>query len=414
MKGIALALMIVVAVMGVIVVPWFLKKRHIEFIFGQAMAAGVLLVAAFLHLLPEAIEFSPKPRELTAGIICVGTFVALILIESTAMALWGKPEKNGGGSHQNLTASKSPSEPASIGVGALCLFFALGVHSVIEGFALGAQDNIQNMTTTLISIVAHKGLAGLALGQALLKARYRVRTFVCMGIVFSLLSPIGLAIGWGLNWTSCHPGVGVANAMAAGTFLFSGAFEMLPHIFEKRGKIVQKSLGLLVGAGLLMLLIVLLEGGTHEHNCPGAHDHGDDGHDDHGTEEGEGHDHGKDEEKGHEDHDEHEGDNLGEDSCESLASNIAWAIGIITASVWTIVGCLIWCFVKRHKNVDKRVSLRAAPRASNMPSVVPRQKSHARLRSTAVGADPSALPLKRRDARSPRIKSEGTNNGMSD
>mmetsp|Transcript_17841 Transcript_17841/g.44636 ORF Transcript_17841/g.44636 Transcript_17841/m.44636 type:complete len:624 (+) Transcript_17841:234-2105(+) len=53
-------------------------------------------------------------------------------------------------------------------VKATLLFAALMVHSVLEGLGMGSADNVGVASSTLIAIVAHKGLAAFALGQTLL------------------------------------------------------------------------------------------------------------------------------------------------------------------------------------------------------------------------------------------------------
>eukprot|EP00397_Hematodinium_sp_SG-2012_P031050 GEMP01032933.1.p1 GENE.GEMP01032933.1~~GEMP01032933.1.p1 ORF type:complete len:350 (+),score=63.79 GEMP01032933.1:58-1050(+) len=322
LKWISIVVMIVVAAIGSVALPLFLKHKSMNCVFGQSMAASILIMAALAHLLPEAAEdmaclgADPHQGGIFAGVICIATFFILIFIEEFAAHIWlvkknvetpsteeantilrevesGDAEegiRNPMHAHTEARAVEAPSSfvvpntmgtsctpnnnpinadlplhshchggdlsddattTAKLSVSAVCLFGALSFHSMVEGFALGYSREINNMALMLLSITCHKGLAGFALGQTLLQANYGQIAFAAMTTAFVLFSPIGLSIGWTLQFDGRGVGIGVINAIAAGTFLSISTYELLPQVFRKQGRLVEKATGILLGAGIL-------------------------------------------------------------------------------------------------------------------------------------------------------------------
>lgn len=112
---------------------------------------------------------------------------------------------------------------------AYALFGALTFHSVLEGLGFGSAPG-GVAVVAFIAVVAHKGLAAFALAQGLLQSNVPTARFYAFCFIFCMTSPVGAAIGMILQATvsdskSMIPAV--CNSMAAGTFLFIGAYELL-------------------------------------------------------------------------------------------------------------------------------------------------------------------------------------------
>ncbi|OCF30861.1 hypothetical protein I316_07494 [Kwoniella heveanensis BCC8398] len=105
-------------------------------------------------------------------------------------------------------------------------------HSIMIGVTLGAGSGT-GWTTLLIVIVFHQFFEGLALGAriALLRTVSRVKQFL-MGMAFTLITPIGIAIGIGVRHSFSQNGkasllsVGILNSISAGILLYA-AFRLL-------------------------------------------------------------------------------------------------------------------------------------------------------------------------------------------
>jgi len=155
-------------------------------------------------------------------------------------------------------------------VGTLCFFVALGVHCVLEGVALGVNGCTQSFQITFWSIFAHKGLAGFALGKTLLHAKISWTIYSVVSTLFAIFTPLGIGIGWISTIENPANSVGgaIATAIAAGTFLSVATYELIPDLFMKPGKIVEKLVGITLGSGIMILLLLFVGHEHHDH-----HDH---------------------------------------------------------------------------------------------------------------------------------------------
>ncbi|WWD02350.1 hypothetical protein V865_000389 [Kwoniella europaea PYCC6329] len=105
-------------------------------------------------------------------------------------------------------------------------------HSIMIGVTLGAGSG-NGWTTLLIVIVFHQFFEGLALGAriALLRTISKARQFL-MALAFTLITPIGIAIGIGVRESFSQNGkasllsVGILNSISAGILLYA-AFRLL-------------------------------------------------------------------------------------------------------------------------------------------------------------------------------------------
>ncbi|WWD20703.1 hypothetical protein CI109_105179 [Kwoniella shandongensis] len=109
-------------------------------------------------------------------------------------------------------------------------------HSIMIGVTLGAGSGA-GWTTLLIVIVFHQFFEGLALGArvALLNTVSEVKQFG-MALAFTLITPLGIAIGIGVRHTFSQNGkasllsVGILNSISAGILLYA-AFKLLSNDF---------------------------------------------------------------------------------------------------------------------------------------------------------------------------------------
>ncbi|CEL93966.1 unnamed protein product [Vitrella brassicaformis CCMP3155] len=119
---------------------------------------------------------------------------------------------------------------------ALVLFVAISVHSFIEGMGLGSAT--VSVASVGIAIIAHKSLAGFALGTSLVASGLPIRQFLASVLTFSLMTPLGAALGLTILYvnqgtatgaTAC----GVLSALAAGTFFYVALYEIIPKCLRE-------------------------------------------------------------------------------------------------------------------------------------------------------------------------------------
>jgi len=131
------------------------------------------------------------------------------------------------------------------------LLLALSFHSVFEGLAIGLQDSSSHMMTVFIAVITHKAVMAFSLGLNIAQSDLSVKAFVWSNVLFSLSSPVGVAIGIALS--DLPPSLpqeicnGVLQGIAGGTFLYITFFEVLPHELNKPGSRLWKVFFVILG-----------------------------------------------------------------------------------------------------------------------------------------------------------------------
>lgn len=139
---------------------------------------------------------------------------------------------------------------------AVLLAAALCVHSVLEGMALGSQDNMKDTEDIFIAIIAHKGLAAYALGGSVVESGADDRRFWTLIALFSSATPLGIFLGYSVSAASHGVGGAALSALASGTFLYVAMMEVIPKELADGHNRVWKMLMLVLGFGAMSLLAV--------------------------------------------------------------------------------------------------------------------------------------------------------------
>lgn len=188
------------------------KKRpeleHTESLeLGEALASGIFLGAAFFHLLPEAIQsFSalyPTGHYPLAELVCVGGFLLMLFLERLSI----------------IHASCHPRHTIPY-----VLAIILIIHALIEGAALGIGSTFYGTLLLFVAVMAHKGSESFALCVTLLRYKLPRWELWLIIVVFSLMTPLGIALGTSVEVLSQHEnGIllsAIFKSFAAGTFLY--------------------------------------------------------------------------------------------------------------------------------------------------------------------------------------------------
>ena len=122
-----------------------------------------------------------------------------------------------------------------------------------------------HFTNNIYSLV---GVMAFSLGLTLAQAKLTKKQFVMSVLVFSLASPLGMAIGIFLSDLDRTLGVDFANAIlqtiAGGTFLYITFFEVLPHEFNQPKNRMLKVLFVLLGFSVIAGLIFITHWNDNE------------------------------------------------------------------------------------------------------------------------------------------------------
>jgi zinc and cadmium transporter len=198
-----------------------------------AFSGGVLLGAAFLHMLPEAARVVPE----WVGPAALAGLVLVFLLERFVLEHFC--EHHADHIHDLQRAGYS-------------LYIGLTIHTFIDGLVLGSSLLIPYLgPIVLIALLSHKIPAAFSLTSVLLAAEFRRRRILVLLALFSLTVPVGAAVAfWGLR------GLGpqaweTAVALSAGTFLYIALTDLLPEVRKESEGWDLNVLALLLGLGVM-------------------------------------------------------------------------------------------------------------------------------------------------------------------
>lgn len=164
-------------------------------------------------------------------------------------------------SHGHQHGHFSPAE--LVGAGPLrlaSLVLALSAHSVFEGLALGLQEDGTKLGSLFLGVAVHETLAAVALGVSMAKASLGIKDAAKLGVTVSLMIPLGILVGMGIESAQNLAGSVVSvvlQGLAAGTFLFVTFFEILSRELEEKRDRLLKVLFLIIGYTALAVLIFI-------------------------------------------------------------------------------------------------------------------------------------------------------------
>lgn len=222
----AIAHFLVILLVGA--VPLSIRFEGAWYDIFLAFGAGVLLSAAFLHMIPEAAE-AVGP---SMGAYVLLGFLVMVCIDRFTMAhACGEDECP---NHRIGTVA----------------FFGLSIHSVLSGLALGVgiseEGELSTAVAMLSAILVHKIPETLALMGLFRSSGWTVKRMAIFLVLFAFMGPTGILLGSRSGLFS-HDAFGAALAISAGTFLYIAAADLLPHLHRKMRQKNRTFLAFLVG-----------------------------------------------------------------------------------------------------------------------------------------------------------------------
>lgn len=148
----------------------------------------------------------------------------------------------------------------------LLLFLVLSVHGFVEGLVLGLAHSLSGVLTITLAIALHKWVESALITVNLINAHAKRRRIYLIIVLFSFVTPLGIAAGLLSDHILDDTAQSLVNAFCVGSFVYVGASEVIVDSFTAPGKIKTKFFALLLGAGVLAATLI---GHKHEHD----HDH---------------------------------------------------------------------------------------------------------------------------------------------
>jgi len=230
---------------------------------GNAFAAGVFLGSGLIHLLSEAHRsWTALGWDYPIAFVLAAAGFALILLVEHVLLPEPAHEMvhaHPGGAH----AHREPDPPHSGRINRVApymLVVALSFHSVVAGVALGVQERLGDLLAIFVAIVAHKSTEGFALGITLVRHGASSRRSYLLVALLAVMTPLGILAGMSVGGLLSGTGERYFDAtfmaLAAGTFVYIAALDILQDEFLRPGSRFLKWLFASIGLGVAALLAV--------------------------------------------------------------------------------------------------------------------------------------------------------------
>jgi zinc transporter ZupT len=204
-----------------------------------ALSTGIFLGAVFLHMLPALPAAIPDHDDghghggmLLWSFVLVGV-LGVYLLESLVFRTHD---------HDDLHRHRAVGYASMAG---------LSIHAVTTGVGLAAASQVEAAVPVFVAIIAHKAFEAFSLMSVFELAQFPRKLILKLILAFACFTPLGIWAGSLLFSTLGQTGMGVALALAAGTFLYVCLSELLPEVFHHKEDILIKIGLLLVGIGVM-------------------------------------------------------------------------------------------------------------------------------------------------------------------
>jgi zinc transporter ZupT len=214
---------------------WSDRSLHLLLSF----AAGVFLGALFLELLPELTP-GDGGGWLSSRLPWAAALAALLLLFFLEH-IWLRERAGRAGRHLVVW---------------LGTFTGLTTHAFVVGLGLSTLATKPGVLQPFVMTLAiHKAAESFSLATVMRLAELPARRAWSWMGVFVLATPVGIFLGLRLQPAEAGPGsLGpVLQGLAAGTFLYVAAYNLLPEVFHGHEQRRSRVLGLLAGLAVFSL-----------------------------------------------------------------------------------------------------------------------------------------------------------------
>jgi len=221
--------------LGILAIRRFSDWGHRNAAYFMCFAAGVLISASFLHIIPRSISMNAHaPIWLLVGFMGLYLFNRFL----TAFVCERDPDKKG----------------YAIG---LVPMLGIGFHSLIDGFIYSITFNVSVLTGYLATtgMVLHEFPEGIITYLLLLRGGFkRGRAALLAFAAAALTTPVGMLASFPLMDRLGESTLGSLLALSAGALIYVGATHLLPRAEQERRRF---SLVALAGGVMVAVIIVL-------------------------------------------------------------------------------------------------------------------------------------------------------------
>ena len=225
---------------GISLVLW---KRNLAIKYSHfinSFAAGALITIALAHLIPDSIELFDNSL-----LFVLAAFSGFYLLETFMVY------HSGSEIHYDAVERKVHRK-------GIMVFIGLFIHSLVDGIiiAIGFEVSFSLGLFAAAGVILHELPEGIT-SFAILSHGMKTRTAFHLSLAVALATPIGAAVAIGLLSSLSPAGLGIMIAVAAGSFIYVSASDLIPETHEKSA--LSNAVFFLAGAGMLYLLGVFFE-----------------------------------------------------------------------------------------------------------------------------------------------------------
>jgi zinc transporter ZupT len=220
---------------------WNSSQLHLM----TALSAGVFIGATFLILLPEAVGSMDPSQALM--LVMVGFFIILVFETMLKYRHQDECEEHTDEHTHSLTSTTA--------------FVGLSVHSALDGFALGVAVilNQEIGMVVFLAILVHKAIDVFSLSTTFALAGVEKRKGIIFMVLFTLITPIAAVVAVPLLEILQNIEVGIPLALAGGTFMYVGIYDLLPESFHEEHSGLKAISLVAVGIVIMYIIATIVE-----------------------------------------------------------------------------------------------------------------------------------------------------------
>jgi ZIP family zinc transporter/zinc and cadmium transporter len=209
--------------------------------YVNSFAAGLILALVFFHLMPEASELS----SIAFPVVFLG-FFSFYLLENFIVIH--------SGSELHFHASDPCLQHTSETNGVMA-FAGLSLHSLIDGVIIGVGFELGSEIGILaaLAVIAHEVPEGVT-SFALINEALPEKSFV-LSLIVAIATPIGAFISLVFIQSLDDNMIGILLALAAGTFVYVSASDLIPQTHGTQN--LKTMFSFLLGAVLIVLISLI-------------------------------------------------------------------------------------------------------------------------------------------------------------
>jgi ZIP family zinc transporter/zinc and cadmium transporter len=209
--------------------------------YVNSFAAGLILALVFFHLLPEASELS----SIAFPIAFIG-FFSFYLLENFIVIH--------SGSELHFHASDPCLQHTSETNGVMA-FSGLSLHSLIDGIIIGVGFELGTEIGILaaLAVIAHEVPEGVT-SFALINEALPDKSFI-LSLIVAIATPVGALFSLIFIQSLDNNMIGILLALAAGTFIYVSASDLIPQTHGTQN--LKTMFSFLLGAVLIVLISLI-------------------------------------------------------------------------------------------------------------------------------------------------------------